>query len=50
MSVSSELMEIIQSKPSRIILSQDTTDKRPERAHRIRPNGVHEKSLGDMRK
>lgn len=34
MSVLSELTEIIHSKVRRIILSQEATDKRPDRAHR----------------
>ena len=39
---------MIQSKTSRIILSQDTIDKRPDRSHRLPPYGVHEELPGDM--
>lgn len=41
---------MIQSKTSRIILSQDTRDKRPNRAHRLPPYRVHKELFGDMRK
>lgn len=41
---------MIQSRTSRIILSQDTIDKRPDRAHRLPPYRVHKELSGDMRK
>lgn len=50
MSVLSELREMIQSKASRIILSQDTMDKRPDRVQRLPPYRVHKELFGNIRK